>query len=455
MKSKHIIHLYNRIGFGILPHQINSLNKMKKDKIIDTLIKKSKNFTPLTISINSLTELRQQKESPELKRRILKENRKLILQLNQKWYKNLYNTESLLHDKMKLFWTNHFVCSSNSVEQTLEYIKVIEKNALGDFREFVLEISKNPMMIKYLNNQQNKKKHPNENYARELMELFTLGVGHYTETDIKESARAFTGWSANKKKFVFRKKYHDYDSKTFMGKTGNFDGTDIINIILNTPQCALFICEKIYKEFVNPNSNKKHIKKMANVFRKNYNISELMEFTLKSDFFYDDKNIGIKIKSPVELIVSIHNLIPFEFKKPKFFNFLQYSLGQKLLYPPNVAGWPGNKQWIDANTIMTRVKLASSIAQQKEIEYESESTFEDDFDTINKRKKNKAFFIFTTVNWNEFNRRIKNQNHKDLQQCLIGDKLIPQTNTLTNAINNHTTKDFCIALMSLPEFQMC
>lgn len=455
MENNHLIHLYNRAGFGILPKEINTLKKYSISKNVTILFKKAKKHNPLTISLDSLHQLKEQTETLELKSKIVKENRKLIEQLNHHWYKKLYTSKAVLHDKMMLFWTNHFVCSSNSIEQTLAYLTVIEKHALGNFKDFILEISKNPMMIKYLNNQQNRKKHPNENYARELMELFTLGTGHYTETDIKESARAFTGWSTNKTGFVFRKRQHDNDLKTFMGKTGNFNGTDIINIILEHPQCALFISEKIYKEFVNPKPNPKHIKKMARVFRENYNIAELMEFTLTSNWFYDNKNIGVKIKSPVELIVSIHRTLPFKFKKKKFFRHLQYSLGQKLLYPPNVAGWPGGKQWIDANTIMIRLKLASSIAQQKEIAYEPESTFEDDFETISKHKKNKAHFIFSSVNWNAFQKNVQNTTQKELQQCFIGSRLIPETQRIVNTMQNYTTQNFCIALMSLPEFQMC
>ncbi|MGY5353064.1 DUF1800 domain-containing protein [Wenyingzhuangia sp. IMCC45533] len=455
MKSNHIIHLYNRVGFGILPREVKHLEKNALDTNVNLFFKKAAGYTPLSVNIKSLILLKKQEKSPELKRALLKENRKLILKLNQNWYKNLYHSEATLHEKMKLFWTNHFVCASNSIEQTLDYIKVIEKNALGNFKTFVLEISKNPMMIRYLNNQQNKKKHPNENYARELMELFTLGVGNYTEIDIKESARAFTGWGANDAGFVFRKKHHDFGSKTFMGKTGNFNGEDIIDILLEKPECAMFISQKIYKEFVNLNVNKEHVLKMAKVFRKNYSIQELMEYTLKADWFYDEKNIGVKIKSPAELLASIHKVIPFEFKKINFFSYLQSNLGQKLLHPPNVAGWPGNKQWIDANTIMIRLKLASSIAQQKEIEYERESTFEDDFETINKRKNNRSQVVFTNVDWSSFDKNIEGEKHTDLQHCLIGYKIDSHTQSIINSLNNNSTKDFCIALMSLPEFQMC
>ncbi|MGY6648369.1 DUF1800 domain-containing protein [Wenyingzhuangia sp. IMCC45574] len=456
MKKSDLIHLYNRIGFGILPKDIKKTQDIDRDEHIKLLLKKSKKTKRLQIDSSSLDQFNTIKNLRERRMKAQKENRKLLIDLNTYWFEQLYSSKTLLHDKMRLFWANHFVCSSNFLHLTEDYLKVIEKHSLGNFKDFVLAISKNPMMIRYLNNQQNKKEHPNENYARELMELFTLGVGNYTEEDIKESARAFTGWSSDKDGvFVFRKRLHDFGEKTFLGKTGKFGGEEIIDIILDQPQCAVFICEKIYKEFVNPNPNKKHIKKMAKIFRKNYRIDKLMEYVLTSDWFYDKENKNVKIKSPVELIVGIHNVIPFEFKKKKYFQYLQYNLGQKLLYPPNVAGWPGGKQWIDANTIMIRLKLTSAIAQQRAIEMEPESEFEDDFDMISKRKRNKAYFVFTKIDWKDFDKIHENTTLEEWQETLVGSKLSSKTKDVITSINHHTPREFCIALMSLPEYQMC
>lgn len=455
MKKTHLIHLYNRIGFGILPNELEELSRFSVKENINYLFKKSKTMTPIITDTSKLDEIINLNTNKEDKKRMLqKESRRLLANLNSKWYYQLNHSTELLRDKMTLFWANHFVCSDNDVLQTQQYLLVLKKNALGNFRDFVINISKNPMMIKYLNNQQNRKEHPNENYARELMELFTLGNGHYTETDIKESAKAFTGWSSNREQFVFRKKFHDFDTKTFLGKTGTFDGTDIIDIILEQPQCALFISEKIYKEFVNPTSNQEHIAQMADVFRKNYDISKLMEFVLTSDWFYEDENIGVKIKSPVELLVGIQKVIPYTFTKDRYFQYLQFNLGQKLLYPPNVAGWPGNKQWIDANTIMLRLKLTSTIAQQKEIELEPEVAFEDDFETFNKRKNNKKKLLFTTVDWKKFDKQTENTNAKDWESILMGSKGNQDTKEFIKTLNNNNIKEFCIAIMSLPEYQM-
>lgn len=456
MKKTHLIHLYNRVGFGILPKELEILSRFSVKENIKHLLKQSKSTTPITTDTSTVENIKNYNNfSVEKKRELQKENRRLLVKLNVAWYQQLNHSKELLRDKMTLFWANHFVCADKDVLRTQQYLLVLKKNALGNFKDFVIEISKNPTMLRYLNNQQNKKTHPNENYARELMELFTLGNGHYTETDIKESARAFTGWSSNRTEFTFRKKQHDFESKTFLGKTGKFDGTDIIDIILSQPQCALFISEKIYKEFVNPTPNKEHIAQMAKVFRENYDISDLMEFVLSADWFYEDMNMGTKIKSPVELLVGIKKVIPYTFTKDRNFQNLQFNLGQKLLYPPNVAGWPGNKQWIDANTIMLRLKLTSTIAQQSEIELEPEIAFEDDFDTFNKRKNNKNKQLFTSVDWKKFNKQTENTNVTDWETILIGSKLPPNTKDFIKTIDTNNIKEFCIAIMSLPEYQMC
>jgi len=211
---------------------------------------------------------------------------------------------------------------------------ILRENALGNFGDFVKEVSKSASMIKYLNAKQNKKQRPNENFARELMELFTLGVGNYSENDIKESAKAFTGWNHKLNgDFILKTKQHDFGEKEFFGETGKFDGEDIINIILQQKQCSTFICEKIYSYFVSTDINAAHINEMVDVFYPNYDISKLMHHLFMSKWFYNDEFIGTKIKSPIELIVGINNTVPIKFKKDKQLVYLQKILGQQLLNP--------------------------------------------------------------------------------------------------------------------------
>ncbi len=222
-----------------------------------------------------------------------------------------------------------------------------------------MAVSKSPSMLQFLNNQQNRKKKPNENFAREVMELFTMGRGNYTENDVKEAARAFTGWGFNLSgEFEFRKNQHDTDSKTVLGKTGNFDGDDVLNILLEQKQTAKYITKKIYKYFVNEKVDDEKVEWLSNRFYQNgYDIKKLMEDIFTADWFYEEKNIGTKIKSPIELLAGIRRLLPMEMENDQAQLLFQKTLGQILFYPPNVAGWPGGKNWIDSSSLMLRLRI--------------------------------------------------------------------------------------------------
>jgi uncharacterized protein (DUF1800 family) len=301
-----------------------------------------------------------------------------VEELNTEWLFKMTHTKAVLREKMVFFWHNHFATSVPFAYLMQEQNNVIRKFALGKFSDLLRAIASDPAMILYLNNQQNKKNHPNENFAREVMELFTLGIGNYTEKDIREAARAFTGWTVNAKgEFEFHPKQHDEDEKEFMGKKGNFNGEDIISILLQNKQTAVFVTEKIYKEFVNPNINKIHTKELADVFfNSDYDIQVLMRHIFSSDWFYDDVNIGSKISSPVELIVRYRKLLKIEFKEDKPLLNLQKALGQVLFFPPNVAGWKGGTSWIDSTSLLLRLSMPQFILNRGEISLKAKPAFE-------------------------------------------------------------------------------
>ena len=333
---------------------------------------------------------------------------------------------------------------------------MLRKNALGNFRSFTKIVSKEAAMLVYLNNKQNNKKSPNENFARELMELFTLGQDKYTEQDIKESARAFTGYSHRfRGEFNFKQKNHDENEKTFFGKTGNFNGDDIIDIILQQKQCARFISEKIYRYFVNENINKKHIDEMVNVFYKDYNIEELMRFVLLSEWFYDEKNIGTKIKSPIEFLVGMNIVVPHKFEKPKQIILLQRLLGQILMSPPNVAGWKTGRNWIDSNTIVTRLRLPSVLLNNAEIAYSEKGDEEAMINNLKKRKLRRNTFIKVSADWSSFDKHYKNEPNAELINYLITSKINKGTLEVLERNQQLSKRDFVLQLMSLPEYQLC
>ncbi|TXG37324.1 DUF1800 domain-containing protein [Seonamhaeicola maritimus] len=459
MKQKNIKHLYRRVGFGILPTDLDKLSKLKRKEVINSLFVASKKVTPLeldTFEIRSLMGDSYQVAKPNIQK-IQKMSRESTLKLNRAWIERLTNPTELVREKMTLFWANHFVCEDNNYVYTENFHNTLRKHALGNFREFVVAISKQAAMTKYLNTKQNRKQKPNENFARELMELFTLGVGNYTEQDIKESAKAFTGYNHTMQgDFVFRKWAHDYGDKTFFGKTGNFDGEDIIDIILEKRRCAEYICEKVYRYFVNDTLNESHVSEMTDVFYKDYNIEKLMRFVCSSNWFYDEENIGTKIKSPIEFLVGIKTLVPIEFNNQKQLMYLQRLMGQVLLDPPNVAGWKGGQNWIDSNTIALRLKLPSLLLNSS---YISKSKKGQTDAQLKERKqffkKNYGKWFNVENDWGYFNKHFKNVAINELDSHVLACNISPNAQEYLNSLEKVSKQEYCIQLMSLPEYQMC
>lgn len=457
MKSEHIRHLYNRIGFGITPKELRRLSKKSKKYVINQLFKSSDKISPLSVDTSFLKGITFKDYKDREKRRALQKiSNKKVREFSTVWFQRLKNPPEILREKMTLFWTNHFVCESKNILFVERYNNMLRKNALGNFRNFTKAVSKEAAMLNYLNNKQNKKKSPNENFARELMELFTLGQDQYTEKDIKEAARAFTGYNHKfKGDFNFKKKHHDDDGKSFLGKYGHFNGDEIIDIIIQKKQCARFISEKIYAYFVNENTNKKHVDKMVAVFYKDYNIKTLMRFILLSKWFYSDENIGTKIKSPIEFLAGINTIVPYKIKKKTQIILVQRLLGQVLMKPPNVAGWKTGKNWIDSNTIVTRLRLPSVLLNNAEIAH-SEMAHKNKMNLNFKNKKQqKPAFIKVASNWNSFEKNYKKYANKELVHQIITTKLNSGTAKMLEKNEQLSKRDFAVQLMSLPEYQLC
>ena len=455
MKSTHIQHLYNRIGFGISPKELSRLSKKTKKRIINELFSSSKTTTPLKVDISFL-DGKTYKDLKKERKEFQKISRKKVKEFSTAWFDRLNNPKEILREKMTLFWANHFVCESRNILFVDSYNNMLRKNALGDFRTFTKKVSKEAAMLGYLNNKQNKKKSPNENFARELMELFTLGQDQYTEKDIKESARAFTGYNHKfRGEFNFREKHHDENEKTFLGKSGNFNGDDIIDIIIEKKQCARFISEKIYSYFVNENINKKHIDEMVSVFYIDYDIENLMRFVLLSKWFYADENIGTKIKSPIEFLVGMNTIVPYKIEKTKQIFWVQKMLGQVLLNPPNVAGWKTGRNWIDSNTIVTRLRLPSVLLNNAEIAYSEKGDEETMITNFKKRKLSRRSIIKVTADWKYFEENYKNNSNKELIYQVITSKINKGTAEMLARNEKLSKHDFVVQLMSLPEYQLC
>lgn len=458
MKHRELIHLYHRVSFGVDISSYNDLINKKRKDVVDFIFSQKSSFQKLIIDFSEIYSLfeKNYRLTEEDKIKIRDFNRIKNKDLNDLWIERLASDENPFLEKMTLFWANVFVCKDPQTLHILQYNNTLRKHALGNFGDFVKAIAREPSMSKYLNNRVNSKSKPNENFARELMELFTLGEGNYSEKDIKEAARAFTGWKYYREgTFKLDRSQHDYGLKTFFGKSGNFDGDDIIDIILEQKQCASFICEKIYKFFVNPRLNKSHLNEMVDIFYKNYDIKSLMRHIFMSDWFYNEENIGSKIKSPIELLVGIKRTVPFEFEKQNELFFVQKVLGQNLLYPPNVAGWKGDKSWIDSNSLMFRMKLPSLILNESVINISEKGEFEDSFEEYYKKDKNKERKIKTVYNWDSFYKQFAQITTKSLKDFLIVSKIDKDTETLLSDLNIKSKKNHCIKLMSILEYQLC
>jgi len=311
---------------------------------------------------------------PEMRKTMRRELRKIRKERSESlkswWYQELFTSSSPLAERMTLFWHNHFTSSLRKVKNpTLLFHQnvLLRKHALGNFRDLLHAVAKNPAMVIFLDGQTNRKNKPNENFARELLELFTLGEGNYTEADVKEAARAFTGWKVKRRTgdFRFVKRAHDSGDKTFLRKTGAFDGDDIIDIILDQPRTAELIVEKLWRAFVSPEINHREVTKLAKILRKNYDLKATLSALFQSDAFFSSKNRGALIKSPVELLVGTVRLFGLSRTKDhKRVVQAGRQLGQDLFNPPNVKGWAGGNAWITSHTLIIRQGILRQIASE-------------------------------------------------------------------------------------------
>ena len=366
-------HLLNRTSFGYTKSDLLKFQKFSKEEAIDFLIKKARSKDlfrePRNIKETSIFNGKFKELSREEKKDLRKKRNKKMEEIRVWWYEMIFNSAFSFRERMTLFWHNHFTSEYKVVKSPymmFEQNMLYRKYALGKFDELLHKSSTDMAMLVYLDSNSNKKTHPNENYARELLELFTLGEGNYTENDIKEAARSFTGLRVNRKKATFKlvKKHHDNDKKIFKKHVGNFDGSDIINIVLKQEQTSKFIVQKLYKEFINEKFNISEVERLALIFRKsNYDISILMKSLLLSKDFWAEENMGNMIKSPVELIASLIKSLNIKPKQKdyKFITRTAKKLGQDLFNPPSVKGWVQGKSWIDSTSLVNRsefIKLA-------------------------------------------------------------------------------------------------
>jgi uncharacterized protein (DUF1800 family) len=388
----HAAHLLERAGFGATPSEVNRLAKMTAEQAVRSLVRYQNikqtlpafepsdifdaGLDPFAVSRPAATDLARDtgealgvKVKPAGNRRMQQVADRFLYWLRASkletqrvaywWANRMLLTQRPLEEKMTLFWHGHFATSEEKVRDFRKMHlqnELFRAQATGNFRSLLIAVAKDPAMLAYLDAGVNVKGAPNENFAREIMELFTMGVGNYSELDIREAARAFTGWNYQGVKFVINPALHDNDPKTVLGRTGNFDGEQVIDIILSQPVTSEFVAGKIYQYFVREELSPALRVRLGRLLRdSNYEIAPFLETVFLSRDFYSDASVATRIKPPVELVVSTYRKMGMkEVPGIPDFNELTDAMGQKLLYPPNVAGWAQGRSWITPGLLLLR-----------------------------------------------------------------------------------------------------
>lgn len=366
-------HLLLRTGQGVTTGEVDTFAKLDRQAAVERLLAniRTRPGSPLPADLLVFTPRPQAQPGAEPSEEQRREFQRAQMQkgvaMRAWWFEEMLNTPSPLTEKMTLFWHNHFVSSIQKVKQStfmLNQNLLLREQAAGNFGTLLHAIARDPAMVIYLDSAQNRKDAPNENFARELMELFTLGEGHYSEQDIKEAARAFTGWSIDRSdgKFRFYPRLHDMGNKTVLGKNGDFDGDQVLDILLAHPATAELLSRKLWLEFVSPKPDPGEIRRLAKVLRDaKYEIKPWLRALLLSPAFWDQGNRGVLVKSPVEFLVGAMKNFQVKEADGRLLGITSRQLGQDLFNPPNVKGWPGGEQWLDASSLLARKQLAERL----------------------------------------------------------------------------------------------
>jgi uncharacterized protein (DUF1800 family) len=374
-------HLLNRAGFGGSPAEIQKLADLGPDQALSSLLdyEKIPDPTPNPDWAKPNPEEIQKFRAairtgtPEEKKAAQQEqqrqNQRRMLELRGWWLQRMAHGPRPFQEKMVLFWHGHFATSVEKVRNPYfmwRQNELFRRLATGNWQQLLLAAGKDPAMLVWLDQAQSRQNHPNENFAREVMELFALGEGHYTEKDITEAARALTGWSLEplEEKYLYRGRIHDEGDKTIFGQTGNFNGDEFIAMIVAQPQAARFITAKIWNYFAGQMPSEELNTELAAVFRANgNNFKPFLRVLFRSADFYSDSVIRNQVKSPVQWLVGSVRMLECELPPPIVSWGMLRQLGQDLFAPPNVKGWDGGVTWISTNTLLTRYNDAQSLVE--------------------------------------------------------------------------------------------
>jgi uncharacterized protein (DUF1800 family) len=380
-------HLAVRAGFGPSPAELDRLEDMTSAQAVDALLtpppdapparlpewfvqKGADNRFPKGLSRREFQNLPdEQKQS--LRREYNRLNRNRLQEGRNWWLERMVTTPFPLQEKITLFLHGHFATSAQKVQAAYPMLaqnQLFREKAFGPWIDLLEGVSRDPAMLVYLDNARSSKRRPNENYAREVMELFSLGEGHYSEGDIQNAARAFAGWSIEESRWVFtrRERWVDHGFKRFMGTSGRFDGRDILDLILAQPQASHFLAERLWTFFASEIPNESVIRILSrHLIQSGYDLADTLRVLFLHRDFYDPALIRSQIKSPVQLTVHLARTLNPSFSEFSFLNQACRQLGQLLFQPPSVKGWDGGASWITASSLALRYTLTDRMLKRK------------------------------------------------------------------------------------------
>ncbi len=340
-------HLWRRAGFGADRDTIARSLEQGLDATLAELFARREHDSALTGGIHPLLALEE------------------LAPVQAWWMALILANRAPLVERIALMWHDHFATSNDKVADVRlmhGQIELFRRTGLGDFRVLLHALAEDPAMLVWLDGNANRKGQPNENFAREVMELFALGIGNYSERDIQEAARSLTGWGVDSRRFVFREQYHDRGTKDVLGKSGDFGGKEVIDIILAQPACARHVAKKLLEEFVVPRPAPSEIEDWAAILQEeDWNIERTLERLLRSELFFSPAARRSRIAAPVEL-VAITILTLGAHLSPAEAARSAEAMGQSLLRPPSVKGWDGGRTWIHAGSWITRHNLLTGLA---------------------------------------------------------------------------------------------
>jgi uncharacterized protein (DUF1800 family) len=355
--QRKLCHLLRRAAFGPTVKRLDDYRGKGVSQVLDALFEFDPADDPFESSVESLEGFVNFTESRSVA---------------SYWFYRMINSPHPLQERVALFWHNRFATSAAKVDNGRlmhGQIQLFRSKGLGNFRELAVAVGRDPAMLIWLDGQFNRKGKPNENYAREVMELFTLGIGNYTERDVKELARCFTGWSVKEEQASFEAKQFDDGEKDVLGHKGKFDSESAVDVLLAQPAASRLLAKNLLCEFVHPQPADEHVDHYAQrVVANEWNVGKTLREMMSSRLFFSEWAYRSRIKGPVELAVGAALAIGGK-ANAEFLRDSCQRLGQNLLYPPNVKGWPGDKVWINANTVLLRFNFAMQMATQRQREF--------------------------------------------------------------------------------------